>query len=142
MIVKLTQYVHRAIIFIALYVPYSAFANCTVSSSGVVFGGYDVFEINPNDSVGTIIVNCNTSTPYTLKPSEGYSGFNERRMMHGDNHLIYNLYKDPSHNLIWGDANMIQGKNTAEYSIYGRIPARQNVSVGSYNDTLTITLEY
>lgn len=145
MIVKLTQYIYCTIIFITLYAPYSAFANCTASSSGVVFGGYDVFETTSNDSVGTISVNCNTSTSYTLKLSEGYGTFNERRMMYGDNHLIYNLYTDPSHNSIWGDGNsgnMIQGETTAEYSVYGRIPARQNISVGSYNDTLIITLEY
>ena len=140
MIVKLTQYVYYTIIFITLYAPYSAFANCTASSSGVVFGSYDVFETTSNDSVGTITVNCSIETPYTLKLSEGYGSFNERRLINGDNYLIYNLYTDTARNLIWGDE--ISGKTTAEYSIYGRIPARQNVSVGSYNDTIIITLEY
>jgi len=140
MIVKLTQYVYYTIIFITLYAPYSAFANCTTSSSGVVFGSYNVFETTSNDSVGIITVNCSIETPYTLKLSEGYGGFNERRLINGDNYLIYNLYTDTARNLIWGDE--ISGKTTAEYSIYGRIPARQNVSVGSYNDTIIITLEY
>lgn len=140
MIVKLTQYVYYTIIFITLYAPYSAFANCTASSSGVVFGSYDVFETTSNDSVGTITVNCSIEIPYTLKLSEGYGDFNERRLINGDNYLIYNLYTDTARNLIWGDG--ISGKTTAEYSIYGRIPARQNVSVGSYNDTIIITLEY
>lgn len=140
MIVKLTQYVYYTIIFVTLYAPYSAFANCTASSSGVVFGSYDVFETTSNDSVGTITVNCSIEIPYTLKLSEGYGDFNERRLINGDNYLIYNLYTDTARNLIWGDG--ISGKTTAEYSIYGRIPARQNVSVGSYNDTIIITLEY
>lgn len=145
MIIKLTHYIYCTIIFITLYAPYSAFANCTASSSGVVFGSYDVFETTSNDSVGTITINCNTSTPYTLKLSEGYGSFNERRMINGDNHLIYNLYTDTARNLIWGDGvsgSIIQGETTAQYPIYGRIPARQNVSVGSYMDAIIITLEY
>jgi spore coat protein U-like protein len=61
--------------------------------------------------------------------------------------LFYNLFTDPSHLSIWGDGS--PGTSLVSFSgtsgsrtIYGRIPAGQNVSVGTYGDTITVTLTF
>lgn len=45
------------LVFILLLV-YDAYGACTVSSTGINFGNYDVFSIMPLDSTGSITVDC------------------------------------------------------------------------------------
>jgi len=71
-------------------------------------------------------------------------------MVSGSEPLFYNLYRDRQ--VIWGDgtggtqAYLIknpQGNNQdISVPIFGRIPPSQNVGVGSYSDTITVTLNF
>lgn len=65
--------------------------------------------------------------------------------------LLYNVYLDAARTAIWGDGT--QGsqiwvapnppvRTRINVPIYGRIPAGQNIGVGSYGDTLMITINY
>jgi spore coat protein U-like protein len=37
----------------------------------------------------------------------------------------------------------VSGTGTSsDFTVYGRIPARQNASVGSYSDTITVTITF
>jgi len=124
---------------------------CTISvTSGVAFGSYDVFATGPVDSLGTISVDCskkNTKVQIALTKG-GSPTFQPRQLVSGVYHLAYNLYLDSARTQIWGDGT---GGSTA-YSaklrvagpvilnIYGRIPARQDVGVGSYADSITVVV--
>lgn len=123
-------------------------AECTVAANGLNFGSYDVFTSGHTDSTGTVTVSCTVETPYTLKLSAGNGTFSERRLVSGSHNLNYNLYTDAARSLVWGDGSggsVTVGGNTdtsAEHTVYGRIPARQNVYSGSYLDSIVVTLEY
>lgn len=129
---------------------------CSVTATSVNFGTYDVFSPAPDDSTGSIAVNCNNPGPGTnvqIAISPGNSGsFSPRQMRQtaGPGFMSYNLYIDPSRTSVWGDGTANTSTVTANVRrnvmlnqpIYGRIPALQNLSVGSYGDVLTVTVAW
>jgi spore coat protein U-like protein len=131
-------------------------AACTVSVTGVAFGAYDTLSGSPDDSTGTISATCLIidDAPDVEIDSGNAPNFSPRRMDNGGSHLNYNLYTSASRTIVWGDGT--GGTQRAAltltgtfliwrgYSrtIYGRIPAGQNVSAGAYGDTLVVTMTF
>lgn len=127
-----------------------AHAACTVSTSGLNFGIYDVFSTVNDDVAGTINVNCSSGTNYSIGLSSGTSGsYSSRSMTNGPYVLLYNLFTDPTRLTIWGDGSAgtstFSGAGTGSNigtPVYGRIPAGQNAYVGSYADSITVTVTF
>lgn len=122
-------------------------ATCTVSITNAAFAAYDVFAKTKATSTGKVKVKCNLIASYTIALSAGSGTFTSRVMASGSYQLAYNLFIDSSHTTIWGDGT--SGTSTvsatslgATYSVYAMIPALQNVPVGSYSDTITVTVTY
>ena len=123
---------------------------CNINVQDVNFGNYDVFNNVPLDSTGTITVNCTLAAVYSVSLSPGSGSYSPRVMRSGADTLEYNLYTNTSRTTIWGDGT----GNTAivsgiaaigvniNHTVYGRIPARQNVRVGTYFDSITVTLSF
>ncbi|WP_250122896.1 spore coat U domain-containing protein [Chroococcidiopsis sp. CCMEE 29] len=125
--------------------------SCTVSTVGINFGTYDVFSTLPKDATGQVTYKCLEGSllqPITISLSKGNSTtYIPRQMQKGSALLNYNLYLDAAGQSIWGDGT--GGTNryssnllTGTVIIYGRIPARQNVSAGTYADSITATLNF
>jgi spore coat protein U-like protein len=122
-------------------------ATCTVSTSGIAFGGYDPFVAQDVDSVASIGVTCDESTAYSIALSTGAGTYEQRVMTSGLHQLLYNLYTDATLSTVWGDgtghsAMVGDSQLQATHTVYGRIPARQNPQVGVYGDTIVITLTF
>lgn len=133
-------------------------ATCSVSTSGVSFGAYDVFSPGANDAAGNISVACtglteSSTAAYDILLSTGGGSYASRLMASGSNPLTYNLYTNSSRSIVWGDGSagtavVSDGYGlglttvTNHYPIYGRIPAGQNAYVGNYSDTLVVTVNY
>jgi spore coat protein U-like protein len=122
-------------------------AQCSLSILGVNFGSYDVFNNVGLDSTGNIGVTCDMDTPYSLSLSPGGGSYASRLMADGPNLLGYNLYTEAARAVIWGDGTggtgVVSGSGTTgNHTVYGRISARQNVSVGSYSDSITVTVNF
>lgn len=130
--------------------------NCTITTTPVIFGVYDVFATLPLDSTGSVTVNCKNPDrkplPITVYISQGRAGsFSPRQMSSslGDS-LNYYLFLDPSRTVVWGDGTGGSSFVTAIVSrdiilnsiIYSRVPPGQNVSAGIYSDTLTATVNW
>lgn len=149
-----------AIAALALFVPGVANAlSCGVSATAVGFGSYDTLSPLHDDATGTITVTCSNTlsllVSYDILLSNGSaSSYSPRRMASGSHQLDYNLYTNLTRSTIWGDGTGGSSKLsdgyllgvlvpvTRNYTIYGRIPARQNVAAGSYVDTITVTVNY
>jgi len=129
--------------------------NCGVTTTPVRFTNYDVFSPSPANSTGTINVSCNNPAskpiPVTIAISSGAAGsFNPRQMKAaaGAERLNYYLFTDPSRTVIWGDGtggtsivtNLVTKQATWIATVFGTVPPRQNLSAGSYSDTLTVTV--
>lgn len=125
-----------------------SFAACSVSTNAVSFGQYDVFSSVAMDSAGTISINCDTSTPYDISLSTGSGTLSQRTLSSATDTLGYNLYTDTARTTVWGDGNMgtstVGGSTsgTVQHTVYGRVPAEQNVTAGSYSDTVVVTVSY
>jgi spore coat protein U-like protein len=124
-----------------------AMAECSINVTDMTFGEYDVFNSLATDITGTLSVSCDADTPFQIALGAGSGSFTARQMHNGPDVLIYNLYTDPTRLSIWGDGSpgtsLLSTSGTgANYTIYGRIPARQNVRAGSYGDSITVTLTF
>lgn len=130
--------------------------NCTITTTPVNFGVYDVFANLPLYSTGSVTVDCKNPDrkplPITIYINQGSAGsFTPRQMLSslGDR-LNYYLFIDSSRTTIWGDGTggssvvtAIVSKDTVFNSIvYSSVPAGQNVSAGIYSDALTATVNW
>jgi len=133
---------------------------CSAGTTSVNFGAYSPFSASALDGVGEVRVDCSLLgllgilVSYKISISAGSSGaFSGRQMVGGGYRLNYNLYTDPARNNVWG--NGAGGSTTVNvsylaavlfttrsYSIYGRIPPRQNLPTGTYTDTIVVTVDY
>ena len=129
-------------------------AACTISSAGVAFGAYNPRAAGNDDSMGTISVACPTTiTAPVVQLSTGQSGtYSPRRLQAGSWNLNYNLYTNTARTTIWGNGTggsvsqtlsggtVSGGQRRFSRTVYGRIPPLQNVGVGSYGDTIVLTV--
>lgn len=127
--------------------PAARAVTCSVSAVAVSFGSYNPFASQPLDGTGSVSVQCDASTSYTIALGPGSGTFASRQMQSGANVLDYNLYTDAAYSSIWGDGSSgtatVAGSGTSgTYTVFGEIPALQNASVGSYSDSITVTVTY
>ena len=134
-----------------------ALSQCRMNVTPIHFGNYDAFSSTPLDAAGAITVDCSgdvNRATVTLSVSSTSGIFNPRRRKRsgGSDLLDYNVYTDATRIAIFGDGT--GGTSSlrphrppgppAPWSVsiamYGRIPPGQDVSVGSYSDTLTATV--
>ena len=138
----------KGLIFLGLLLVAPAlWAECTVSAQSVVFGNYDVFSVQSLDGAGNISVNCSPGASYTLGLSTGGGSYSQRELAGGAQILYYNLYTSASRSVVWGDgsggtATVSGSGESANHTVYGRIPAGQNLPVGSYGDTIIVTVTF
>jgi spore coat protein U-like protein len=132
----------------------AASAACTISTTAVSFGNYDVFASSPLDAAGQVSFRCTGISPVSVTVTLDKGGaptFNPRRLLQGGEALNYNLYRDAARTNIWGDGTGGTGTytqliilsllgQTITVPVYGRIPASQNVGVGTYTNTVTATI--
>jgi spore coat protein U-like protein len=142
-------------LLLSLLLAGNSYAACTVATTGINFGSYDVFSSVPADSTGTVTVTCNTPNQLAqldLGPSPNSGGFNPRRMKHvsAPDLLDYNIFTNASRSTIWGNgtsgtssiSSFLQKKNVPRVlTVYGRITAGQDVRVGSYSEILVVTVQ-
>lgn len=130
-------------------IPCCAWSACSVSTPGLDFGNYDPLSGQNTDSAGTIAVNCSLDSPYSLALSTGAGTYANRKMTAGTQPLTYNLYTGPARIFVWGDGTgstaTVSGVGsgiTTNVTVYGRIPALQNVRVGHYVDNIVVTINF
>jgi spore coat protein U-like protein len=143
------------ILLLSLFLAGNSYAACTVATTGINFGSYDVFSSVPADSTGTVTVICNAFTLIArldLGPSPNSGGFNPRRMKHvsAPDLLDYNIFTDASRSTIWGNGTSgtssiflsLVPRNVPQIlTVYGKITAGQDVRVGSYSEMLLVTVQ-
>jgi spore coat protein U-like protein len=142
----------------------SAAVVCRILSGGTLaFGPYDSLATAPNDTQIDVTVTCDRdggprNITLTLEADQGLNGgsVNTRRLAHTGgtrDTLNYGLYSDPARSNVLGMSDgintlrvplAIENKSsaTARLTIFGRIPAGQDVTVGNYSDAVQITLIY
>ena len=130
-------------------------AACQVTPQNLNFGTYDSLAAASLSATTQLDINCSKSTQFTVELNAGQhatNGFN-RNMANGTNLLSYQLYTSSSHTTVWGDGTSGTGTisgtgtgpgaaHTITETVYGLVPAQQSVPVGSYSDTITVTVSF
>jgi spore coat protein U-like protein len=136
--------------------------NCTASASGIAFGIYNPLSAVADASTGALRITCNgggtgsANVTVNVSLSAGLSGsYATRKMFSGVNTLNYNIYWSTAYNQIMGDGSggsfagsagpfvvPAGGSNLATGTLYGLIPASQDVAPGNYSDVITVTVTY
>ena len=125
---------------------------CIVTANPLAFGNYDPTATTPLDGTTTLSVLCTVGSSFTVGLSPGTASgatVTTRSMTSGANTLGYALYQEAARTNNWGNT---PGTDTplattapilpSTLTVYGRIPAGQNVPAASYADTITVTVNY
>ncbi|MFL5311274.1 MAG: spore coat U domain-containing protein [Myxococcales bacterium] len=135
----------------------SVAANCTISATDLNFGAYDPVVANKTTALDvntTVSVLCTKgSTGVTVGLDLGtHAAAGNRFMSNGSDSLQYELYSDSAGGAVWsnGGAGVVAwpvfgpiGAGTGTpHTVFGRVPAAQDVSVGSYTDVVTATVNF
>lgn len=148
-----------------LAVSASVAQNCTISTTPLAFGAYDPVVTNATtdlNGTGSVSVACTkgaTGLSIGLGNGQNYSG-GTRRMAGGGDFLGYAIYRPPNNSpgtacsfpgtLAWGTTigtdtlalTNAASKAPRTYNVCGTIPAGQDVTVATYNDTVVATINF
>lgn len=121
---------------------------------GVSFGAYDVFDPTPLRAAGSVTIRCNGNWDYVVLIQLGAGsagGFAPRQMRSGTATLAYNLFLDAAGGTVWGDGSAgtrawgptsLPPHHNHTIPVFGVVPARQDVAVGSYTDSVAVTIVF
>ncbi|WP_218813705.1 Csu type fimbrial protein [Rickettsiella endosymbiont of Dermanyssus gallinae] len=132
--------------------------SCSVGTTAVAFGNYNPTSGTAKTANGNIAVTCSAlvifTASYVISLSKGASATYTPRFMNLLGvHLNYNLYTTAGFTSIWGDATgrtvtvrdsytAVGLSDTRNYTVFGQVPALQTVGVGTYTDSITVTVTY
>jgi spore coat protein U-like protein len=123
---------------------------CTVSVANLNFGSTGVLRTALN-ATGSITVTCTNAAPYTVALDGGMSGASnpaQRKMAQAAEQITYGLYQDSGRAVPWGDSVGVStkagtGSGLAQtLTVYGRVPAQNTPTPGTYSDTVVMTISY
>ncbi|MBS0614195.1 MAG: spore coat protein U domain-containing protein, partial [Proteobacteria bacterium] len=132
--------------------------SCSASATSIAFGIYNPLSPTADTSTGTLRVTCTgsgagvTTVTMNVGLSTGLSGsYATRKMFSGANALDYNIYWSTAYAQVMGDGTggsfagsagpltvYAGSPATATGTMYGRIPALQDVAPASYVDTILV----
>jgi spore coat protein U-like protein len=136
-----------------LAVSASVIRNCTIAAGTLAFGNYDPIVANlaaDLDQTGTFTVTCTRGgAPAVWVGMDNGAHFTtNRRMTDGAEFLDYELFSNAGRTTPWGNTSGTglvvtqNGRNPVTVSVYGRVPAGQDVGAGSYTDTVVMTVNF
>ena len=141
---------------LASFTPAVARGACNVTATGISFPPYTSFAALPTTGTGTVSVACDEVAPpnVTVTLTAGSSGSYAARTLRGgtggSGTLNYNVFTTSGMTTVWGDGSggsapvllhrVRKNEGARVATLYGRIPAGQNVPVGTYADSLTATI--
>lgn len=130
----------------------SVVKKCTTLTGGSIsFAAYVPDATADNDAATTVSVKCTKGTPVSISMDEGEGdGATEatRILTSDDDTLEYSLYQNSARSTLWGSGSDVASFNgdgllsTTTLSVYGRIPAGQDVKPGAFTDSVLVTLTY
>ena len=132
-------------------------ANCTITATDLSFGAYDPVVANKttnldvNTSVNVLCTKGSAGVTVGLDLGS-HAAAGNRFMSNGTDSLQYELYSNSAGGTVWGNSGAglvtwpvfgpIGAGGGVSHTVFGRIPAGQDVSVGSYSDLVTATVNF
>jgi spore coat protein U-like protein len=118
-------------------------ANCNVESvTNLDFGSYDPTSATADDDgAGDVSFRCTKGTAYNTYITGA------RTMTDGTDTLNFEVYQEAGRTTVYPNASPGSSGTAADNTVitsnlYGRIAALQDVQAGTYNGSVTFTVEY
>ena len=129
---------------------------CVVTGNTLDFGAYDPTSGTAVNGSATVSVLCTKNTIAAVAMSEGANatgtstcGTPQRQMANGTERLTYGLYTDTNRTAAWGcttgndvDFTSASSQTAKVITVYGQIPALQDVGFGNYQDTVAVSVTF
>lgn len=122
-------------------------ASCSVATNTLAFT-VDPVAGGDTDAQANVDVTCTNNHPYTVDLGLGANAdVSTRRMVHSTDataFLTYELYSDSARTQIWttGGASETGTGSVQSLPVYGRVPEQLTAKLGSYTDTVVVTVTY
>ena len=133
--------------------------SCTITVADLTFTSYDPTYGVDNDSTGSVTSTCTTGGSVVLTLGQGANADSSstdaapiRRMVGttgaaAGTFLNYGLYQEGGRTTVFGNTSDTGASLTATggadvTTVYGRIPKEQAAAVGSFVDSVSVTLTY
>jgi spore coat protein U-like protein len=128
-------------------------ANCNFTSSNTMdFLSYDTIAAGALGGTVGVTVRCTKGASVSIGIDTGaHAGAvvgSTRAMANGANSLGYDFYQNATYTTLWTTSGLglysyVAADNSpATVTIYGRVPAGQDVPAGTYQDTVQVTVNY
>ena len=121
--------------------------SCNVSASDLSFGAVgDLTAAVSGQSA--LSLQCTRGTGYTIALDGGLSGATNptaRKMSMGSQSITYGLYQNSALSTPWGTQSTFGGSGTASTQtipVYGLVPIQATPGVGTYSDTIVVSVTY
>jgi spore coat protein U-like protein len=123
----------------------SVLRNCQITSTAAIaFGDYDVQATTDVAKQGRVTVACTKGVNATIGLGGGLNG---NRSMNGPStdKLAYQLFQNANSGE-WTDSAVVSynatSRTSKDFTVHGRIRAGQDVTAGSYTDTVVATINF
>lgn len=118
-----------------------AHAVCYLTVGTLAFGAYQAAQPTDLDATVNVTYDCDSNGRFDYTFSAGASGnSNARTMSNGADTLGYQLFADANRTQVLTSGSTNGGKGGRTITYYGRIAANQDVSPGTYGDSITVTV--
>lgn len=130
-------------------------SNLSVSATALSFGNYSPAAArfaNATVRVECGLLGIDLLPGFTVSlTAQNSANPAARRMLRSAVPLAYNLYTDNTYATVWGDGsngsvtrsyNPLLALGGVNFTAWGRLPAGQYVSAGSYSDVITVTVAF
>ena len=126
--------------------------NCQITNTpAIAFGSYNPLSVTPVDATGTISLACTKGAVAVIaldtsaNPTHA-TGTTRAMKDAASDYVSYELYSDSSRTAVWKSSGVTEpaapSKAAVDYTVYGRIPAGQDVPANAYSDTVVITVSF
>lgn len=126
-------------------------SGCVLSATNHDFGVYTPSSLADNiNGTNILTATCTLAVPYTLGLDIGIgdgatAAARKMTRVGGTETLEYSLYQTVDRLLVLSDVLTLSGVGTGlatDHTVFGKIPANQNVPAGNYADTVTATITF
>ncbi len=136
-----------------LSVSASVAAVCIIGNATLAFGAYNPTSGTALTATSSVTLTCTLSTPYNIGMNAGTTtgGTTTLRLMTTTGGTLgYKIFQNSGYTTNWGNTvgtDTLPGTSSASsltqsIPIYGQIPASEAAVVGSYTDTVTMTVTF
>lgn len=126
-------------------------AGCVLTATNHDFGIYTPSSLADNiNGTNILTATCTLAVPYTVGLDVGIgtgatAAVRKMTRVGGTEMLDYSLYQTVDRLLVLSDVLTLSGVGTGlavDHTVFGKIPASQNVPAGNYADTVTATITF